>query len=299
MKTYLVGGAVRDSICYRTPDDHDYVIVGATESDVCELMARGFKQVGRDFPVFLYEGCEYALARVERKHGVGHNGFSAETQHVSLEEDLSRRDLTINAMAQDLETGEIIDPYNGQKDLMHRMLRHVSVAFSEDPLRIFRVARFAARYEDFTVAQETMVLMQNMVDSGDLKSLSGERVWAETIKAIQYSRPSRYFEILDQCGALKVWFPELDALKGVEQPILHHPEGDAYIHTMMVLDRAAALRLSAAERVAALFHDIGKGQTPRDQWPSHRLHNVMGGRMMDVVQSRFHLSNEDAALAKL
>jgi tRNA nucleotidyltransferase (CCA-adding enzyme) len=265
MDIYLVGGAVRDRLLGRAHTEHDYVVVGARPDD---LLALGYRPVGKDFPVFLHPqtGEQYALARTERKTGPGYYGFATRfSPDVTLEEDLARRDLTINAMAQ-AESGVIVDPYGGQRDLASRVLRHVSPAFVEDPLRVLRVARFAARLAPlgFTVAPETMDLMGRIVDSGELSALVPERVWAETDRALGEERPGVYFEVLRACGALQAVFPEIAALHGVPQPEKWHPEIDAGVHSLQVLEVAASLSRDTSVRFAALVHDVGKGLTPRE-----------------------------------
>ncbi len=273
MKTYLVGGAVRDKLLGREPKEKDWVVVGSTPEEMHRL---GFAPVGKDFPVFLHPHTkeEYALARTERKTGHGYSGFSFYCgSEVSLEEDLIRRDLTINAMAED-ETGKIIDPYNGQQDLAHRLLRHVSPAFAEDPVRILRIARFAARYHylGFRVADETIQLMQMMVDNGEVDHLVAERVWKETERALGESHPDIFIEVLRSAKALARLFPEIDALFGVPQTAQHHPEIDTGVHTLMSLQQAAKLTRSTCVRFAALLHDVGKAKTPPDEWPRHIAH---------------------------
>lgn len=279
MKTYLVGGAVRDSLLGHPVKDRDFVVVGQTPQAMLDL---GFKPVGKDFPVFLHPhtGDEYALARTERKTGRGHTAFEVVADpSVSLEDDLSRRDLTINAIAQDEATGELVDPHGGVSDLRAGILRHVSPAFAEDPLRVLRVARFAARYADrgFKVAPETMDLMRQMVASGELSDLTAERVWGEVSKALACARPSVFFSVLRQCGALAVIAPEVDVLYGVPQPEKHHPEIDSGIHTEMVIDQAALIAPGNVPVVfSALVHDLGKGLTPRELWPKHVDHEKNG-----------------------
>lgn len=298
MQKYLVGGAVRDGLLGQPVHDRDYVLVGATTSDITQLLAAGYQQIGKDFPVFLSpEGEEHALARIERKTGVGHTGFAITTEQVSLVEDLSRRDLTINAMAQDLLTGELVDPYGGQHDLQAGVLRHVSETFAEDPLRVFRVARFAARYPSFRVAEETLEIMARITARGDLVQLSAERVWSETVKALETPAPRRYFEVLKEVGALRVWFPELEALDQVPQPAEHHPEGDAWTHTLMVLDQAQDG--TTAEKLAAVFHDIGKGLTPPEEWPRHVDHEITGGILLDEVRRRLRVPKEEFTLMRV
>ena len=259
MKIYLVGGAVRDKLLGLPVKDRDYVVVGATPE---QMTAQGFKPVGTDFPVFLHPQTkeEYALARTERKSGRGYKGFTVyAAPDVTLEDDLKRRDLTINAMAED-ETGKLVDPFHGAADLKAGILRHVSPAFGEDPVRILRVARFAARFADhnFQVADETLALMRGMVENGEVDHLVAERVWQELEGALDAKMPSRFFEVLRECGALKRLFPELERLYGVPQPEKHHPEIDTGVHTMMVLDAAAKLTPDARVRFAALMHDLAR-----------------------------------------
>lgn len=298
MKTYLVGGAVRDRLLGREAKDRDYVIVGATAADVAWLEQAGYRRVGKDFPVFLHPQTheEYALARVERKVAAGHRGFVCDASpQVTLDEDLSRRDLTINAIAQDAE-GRIIDPFNGVQDLADGVLRHVSPAFAEDPLRILRVARFAAQY-GFTVAEATLALMRSMVEADTLETLSAERVWAETCKALASPRPSRYLTVLRQCGALARVLPEVDRLFGVPQPAVHHPEIDTGVHTLMTLDRAAALSEDPRVRFAALVHDVGKGVTPAEAWPRHEGHEEAGVPLIMAMAERLRIPNAFRDLA--
>lgn len=290
MHTYLVGGAVRDALLGIAVYDQDWVVVGATPE---QMLAQDFQQVGKDFPVFLHPKSkeEYALARTERKQGVGYHGFSVcADPTVTLEEDLIRRDLTINAMAQN-DAGEIIDPYGGQQDLENRVLRHVSDAFVEDPLRVLRVARFAAKLAPFgfKVAEETQALMQQMVASGELAELTPERVWQEIVKVMNCQQPSVFFEVLDSVGATQVLFPELGALHGVEQPEKYHPEGDVWIHTMMVLDTAAKLSNKLEVRFAALMHDLGKGLTPKELWPKHHGHEQAGLKPAQAFCQRYRV----------
>ncbi len=268
MQVYLVGGAVRDQLLGLPISDRDFVVVGTTPEAMLE---QGFQQVGKDFPVFLHPKTheEYALARTERKTGAGYTGFSCySAPDVTIEDDLLRRDLTINAMAQS-DSGEIIDPFNGIKDLENRLLRHVSSAFSEDPLRVLRVARFAARYFEygFSIAPETLALMQSMAATGELSHLTAERVWAETEKALKSSSPQVYFDVLRQCGALRVLFPEIDGLFGVPAPEKWHPEIDTGVHTLMVMKVIATLSDDIDIRFAALCHDVGKALTPPSVLP--------------------------------
>jgi len=288
MQTYLVGGAVRDRLLGFEPTEHDWLVVGATPE---KMIAQGFRQVGADFPVFLHPVTaeEYALARTERKSGQGYHGFNVyAAPDVTLEEDLLRRDLTINAMVMTPQ-GVLIDPYGGQQDLAQKQLRHVSDAFSEDPLRVLRVARFAARFAPlgFVVAPETMALMRQMVLSGELSYLTPERVWAETVKAMHASKPSVYFQVLRETGALAVLLPEVDRLFSVPQSPKHHPEGDAGIHTMMVLDVMHQVDHGVDVLWAALCHDVGKGVTPEALWPSHPDHEIQGVPLVSSMGKRY------------
>jgi len=298
MDLYLVGGAVRDKLLNYPFSERDWVVVGATPD---ELIHKGFQQVGSDFPVFLHPETkeEYALARTERKSGVGYKGFQffADTS-VTLEQDLSRRDLTINAIAEDNE-GNLIDPYNGQKDLNEKTLRHVSEAFAEDPLRVLRVARFAARYQHlgFTIAAETLSLMTEITASGELQYLTAERVWVETEKALRERSPRTYIEVLRQCNALKVLFPELERLFGVAQRADYHPEIDTGIHVLMALDQATALDNDTATRFAVLVHDLGKGITPKDVLPKHTGHEERGVQLVNDLCDRLKVPNRYRDLA--
>jgi tRNA nucleotidyltransferase (CCA-adding enzyme) len=323
MDTYLVGGAVRDALLGFPFSERDWVVVGATPQDMLDA---GFTQVGRDFPVFLHPQTkeEYALARTERKQGHGYTGFVVHADPgVTLEDDLRRRDLTINAMAR-APDGTIIDPYNGRDDLEDRVLRHVSPAFPEDPLRVLRVARFAARYAylGFTVAEETLALMRRIVDQGELAHLSAERIWIEIERALREASPQVFIEVLRECDALKALLPEVDVLFGVPQKAEHHPEIDTGVHTLMVLEQAARLtwaidapaaqsvpaapdasaprpRAQANSRVvfAALLHDLGKGITPAGILPSHRGHEHSGRPLVDAVCDRLKVPNADRNLA--
>lgn len=298
MQTYLVGGAVRDSLLGKASKDHDYVVVGARPED---LLAKGFRQVGADFPVFLHPatGEEYALARTERKTGPGYHGFACySAPDVTLQDDLGRRDLTINAMARDAD-GALVDPFGGQRDLDAKLLRHVSDAFAEDPVRILRVARFSARYTEFTVAPETMALMQRMVAAGDVDQLVPERIWSELSRGLMEAKPSRMIEVLRGCGALARLLPEVDRLFGVPQPIAHHPEVDAGLHTLMVLDRAAHRSLALETRLAALLHDVGKGVTPADQWPRHHDHDQLGVPLVEAICRRWRAPKDCRTVAVL
>ncbi|MFO1381303.1 MAG: multifunctional CCA addition/repair protein [Chitinivorax sp.] len=296
MQTYVVGGAVRDQLLGLPVADRDYVVVGSTPE---QMQAKGFRPVGKDFPVFLHPKTqeEYALARTERKTAPGYHGFHFHAApDVTLEQDLARRDLTINAMAL-AEDGSIIDPFNGRADLQARLLRHVSPAFVEDPVRILRLARFAARF-DFAVAAETMTLMRNMVESGEVDALVPERVWQELAKGLMGPKPSRMFTTLRDCGALARILPELDRLWGVPQPAAHHPEVDTGVHTMLVVDYAASQGWNLATRVAALLHDLGKGNTPRDQWPRHIGHEIRGVKLVEAVCERLRVPNDCRDLAR-
>ncbi|KIS41636.1 multifunctional CCA addition/repair protein [Kosakonia radicincitans] len=300
MKSYLVGGAVRDSLLGLPVKDRDWVVVGATPE---EMLNAGYQQVGRDFPVFLHPQSreEYALARTERKSGSGYTGFIVHAApDVSLEQDLLRRDLTVNALAQD-ENGHIIDPFNGQHDLRNRILRHVSPAFSEDPLRVLRVARFAARYAhlSFRIADETMSLMRTMTDASELAHLTTERVWKETENALHARNPQVYFQVLRDCGALKVLFPEIDALFGVPAPAKWHPEIDTGVHTLMTLTMAAMLSPEVDVRFATLCHDLGKALTPKELWPRHHGHGPAGVKLVAGLCQRLRVPNEIRDLAKL
>jgi tRNA nucleotidyltransferase (CCA-adding enzyme) len=300
MKIYLVGGAVRDRLLGRPVQERDYVVVGATPQD---LLALGYRQVGKDFPVFLHPETreEHALARTERKTAPGYHGFDVHADpDVTLEEDLRRRDLTINALAED-EDGQLIDYYGGRADLEDRMLRHVSSAFSEDPVRILRVARFAARYADlgFTVAGETMRLMRSMVDAGEVDALVPERVWQELAKALEEPKPSRFFQVLRDCGALGHLFPELERLYGIPQPPKWHPEIDTGLHTMMVVDMAARLSRDPAVRFAALTHDLGKATTPPEILPRHKGHEERSVDLIEQVCTRLKAPRRYCELARI
>lgn len=300
MRVYLVGGAVRDEALGLPVRERDWVVVGATPED---LTRAGYVPVGREFPVFLHPESkeEYALARLERKTGPGYRGFVTEfSPAVSLEDDLARRDLTVNAMARAAD-GTLIDPHGGQRDLDARVLRHVSPAFVEDPVRILRVARFAARFAPlgFTIAPETRALMRTMVERGEAGALVAERVWQETARALESERPDVFFEVLRDCGALAVVFPEIDALFGVPQPAQWHPEIDAGVHTLMVVRQAARLSESPAVRFAALTHDLGKGRTPRERWPMHHGHEAAGVALVDAFCERLRVPNDYRELARL
>ncbi len=284
MKIYCVGGAVRDELLGLKVTDRDYVVVGATPQEMLRL---GFKPVGKDFPVFLHPKSheEYALARTERKTARGYKGFKIHAApDVTLEDDLARRDLTINAIAKD-ERGGIIDPYGGVKDLEAGILRHVSPAFAEDPVRVLRVARFAARF-GFDVAKETLELMREMAQNGEVDALVAERVWQELAKGLMEAKPSRMFEVLRQCGALNKIMPEVDRLFGVPQPRELHPEIDTGLHIMLVIDYAASKNFSLPVRFAALTHDLGKGVTPRSQWPRHPGHEAKSAELVKALCRR-------------
>jgi tRNA nucleotidyltransferase (CCA-adding enzyme) len=298
MKVYLVGGAVRDELLGRPVTERDYVVTGATPAD---LAAMGYKPVGRDFPVFLHPrtGEQYALARTERKTGPGYYGFDTRfSPDVTLEEDLARRDLTINAMAR-TDGGELVDPHGGRRDLEGRWLRHVSPAFVEDPLRVLRVARFAARYAPlgFRIAPETLELMRTIIGSGEMTALVPERVWAETERALGEARPREYFEALRACGALAVVFPEIDVLYGIPQPPRWHPEIDTGLHTMLALEAAADMSPDTTVRFAALVHDLGKGTTPRELWPKHTGHEERGVALVERLCERLRVPAEFRDLA--
>ncbi len=300
MKTYLVGGCVRDALLGLPVKDRDWVVVGATPE---QMQAQGYKAVGKDFPVFLHPETreEYALARTERKTAPGYTGFSFHAAaDVTLEEDLIRRDLTINAIAQD-EQGKLVDPFNGKADLDKRILRHVSPAFKEDPVRILRVARFAARFAElgFTIADETMTLMHEMVRNGEVDALVPERVWQETERALAEKTPTQFFEVLRECGALKKLFPEIDCLFGVPQPKEYHPEIDSGIHTMMVLQQAVLLSDDTRVRFAALVHDFGKCLTPEKELPQHINHEENGVAPVEAMCKRLKVPNDFRELAVL
>mgnify|MGYP000494147697 FL=1 len=293
MEIYLVGGCVRDQLLERPVKDRDWLVVGANSD---ELTALGYQSVGKDFPVFLHPDTkeEYALARTERKTAPGYAGFAFHADaDVSLEDDLRRRDLTINAIAQDAE-GNLIDPYHGQQDLKDRILRHVSPAFAEDPVRILRIARFAARFADlnFTIADETLVLMKEMVSSGEVDSLVSERVWQETERALAESTPARFLQVLRDCGALARIFPEIDALFGVPQPAEYHPEIDTGIHTLLVMEQAAKLSNDTRVLFAAMTHDLGKGVTPAEELPSHRGHEEKGVPLVKALSDRLKVPKD-------
>lgn len=300
MQIYKVGGAVRDRLLGIPVTDIDWVVVGATAED---MLAKGFRPVGADFPVFLdpKTGEEYALARTERKSGRGYGGFVFHASpEVTLEEDLIRRDLTINAMAED-DHGNLTDPYHGQRDLKARLLRHVSPAFAEDPLRVLRVARFAARYAPlgFKVADETLELMRQLSDSGELQALTAERSWKEISRALMEKQPQVFIQVLRDCTALKVLMPEVDALFGVPQPEAHHPEIDTGVHTLSVLEQAALHEQPLTVRWACLLHDLGKGLTPAHEWPRHIAHEHTGLKLIKAVNERFKAPRDCQELALL
>ncbi|HNZ56409.1 MAG TPA: multifunctional CCA addition/repair protein [Methylophilaceae bacterium] len=298
MQVYLVGGAVRDELLGSAVTDRDYVVVG---SSVDEMLAAGFRPVGKDFPVFLHPKTqdEYALARTERKVASGYKGFTIHAAtDVTLEEDLGRRDLTINAMAKTGD-GQLIDPYGGLADIQSKTLRHVSAAFAEDPVRILRIARFAARYADFSVAPETNALMQQMVDAGEVDALVAERVWQELSKGLMEVKPSRMFEVLRSCGALKKLLPELDRLWGVPQPAKYHPEIDTGVHVMMVIDYAASKDFSLPVRFAALMHDLGKGTTPKEMLPRHIGHEARSVSLLKEITKRLRVPTDCKELAQM
>lgn len=302
LEVYAVGGAIRDALLGLPVQDRDYVVVGATPE---AMEARGFRAVGKDFPVFLHPAthAEYALARTERKTAAGYKGFSVYyAPDVTLEDDLIRRDLTINAMAQRVAedgalVGPVVDPYGGQADLASRTFRHVSDAFMEDPVRILRLARFAARFADFHVAPETNALMQRMVQDGEVDALVPERVWQEIARGLMEAHPQRMFAVLRDCGALARLLPELDRLWGVPQRADYHPEVDTGVHTMMVIETAAAMGTSLPVRFAALVHDLGKGTTPEDVLPRHIGHEARSVPMIEAVCQRLRVPTECRDLA--
>jgi len=298
VKAYVVGGAVRDALLGEPVNDHDWVVVGASPQ---QMLDAGFVPVGRDFPVFLHPRTheEYALARTERKTGPGYHGFTFHAAaDVTLEDDLQRRDLTINAIAQDAD-GRLVDPYGGQRDIAQRVLRHVSPAFSEDPVRILRLARFAARWPDFTVAPETLALMRTMVAAGEVDALVAERVWQEVARGLMERAPARLFEVLRAVGALARLMPEVDRLFGVPQPPQHHPEIDTGVHTMMVLARCAATGQPLPVRYACLVHDLGKGTTPPEILPRHIGHEGRSEALIRAFNERLRVPVECGELATL
>ena len=298
MQIYIVGGAVRDELLGRPSADHDYVVVGATPE---AMLAKGFRPVGKDFPVFLHPKTheEYALARTERKTGRGYHGFSFHAApEVTLDEDLARRDLTINAMARAAD-GSLVDPFGGQQDLQAKILRHVGPAFAEDPVRILRIARFAARFHDFSIAPETQALMCAMVASGEVDHLVAERVWQELAKGLMEAQPSRMFGVLRDCGALARLLPEVDALFGVAQRADYHPEIDTGIHTMLVIDQSALRNFALPVRFAALTHDLGKATTPADILPRHLGHEERSVQLTEQLCARLRVPNDCRDLALL
>ncbi|GAB4566369.1 MAG: multifunctional CCA addition/repair protein [Rhizobacter sp.] len=293
----MVGGAVRDALLGLPVNDRDWVAVGATPQ---QMVDAGYTPVGKDFPVFLHPITkeEVALARTERKSAPGYRGFTIHADpSVTLEEDLARRDLTINAIAQGVD-GTLIDPYGGQRDLREKVLRHVSLAFAEDPVRILRLARFAARFVDFQVAPETTTLMQQMVQAGEVDALVPERVWLELSRGLMEKQPSRMFEVLRSCGALARLLPEVDCLWGVPQPPVHHPEVDTGVHLMLVLDMAARLQSPLTVRFACLGHDLGKGTTPADEWPRHLAHEARSVALVQAVCERLKVPTDCRELAE-
>ena len=298
MQIYMVGGAVRDALLGLPVQDRDWVVVGATPE---ALAAQGYVPVGKDFPVFLHPASreEYALARTERKTAQGYRGFAVHAApDVTLEEDLARRDLTINAIAQG-DDGVLTDPYGGQRDIAARVLRHVTEAFAEDPVRILRVARFAARFPDFSIAPETMALMQRMVTDGEVDALVPERVWQELARGLMAQQPSRMFEVLRECGALHKLLPEVARLWGVPQRAEYHPEVDTGVHLMMVLDMAAQLQAPIEVRFACLGHDLGKGTTPQAEWPRHIGHEERSARLLKALCLRLRVPNDCSELAEV
>ena len=298
MDIYTVGGAVRDELLGLPVRDRDYVVVGATPE---QMVAQGFRPVGKDFPVFLHPATqeEYALARTERKTAPGYKGFVFHTDAgVTLEQDLVRRDLTVNAMARAAD-GTLTDPFGGARDIEAKIFRHVSPAFAEDPVRILRVARFAARFPDFTVAAETNALMQSMVAQGEVDALVPERVWQELARGLMEQQPSRMFAVLRDCGALARLLPELDVLWGVPQPPQYHPEIDTGVHVMLVIDYAARQNFSLEIRFAALMHDLGKGTTPAAEWPSHHGHEARSVKLLDALCNRLKVPNDCRDLARI
>ncbi|HJS05911.1 MAG TPA: multifunctional CCA addition/repair protein [Variovorax sp.] len=306
MQTYLVGGAIRDVLLGRPGSDRDWVVVGATPE---EMAAQGYLPVGRDFPVFLHPRTreEYALARTERKSAPGYRGFVVHASpEVTLEQDLARRDLTVNAMALPADRAEpspdlahLVDPFHGRQDLQHKVLRHVTDAFREDPVRILRVARFAARFADFSVAPETLALMREMVAAGEADALVPERVWQELARGLMETKPSRMFELLRDCGALAVLLPEVDRLWGIPQPEAHHPEVDTGLHLMLVLDMAARLDAPLPVRFACLVHDLGKGTTPAEVLPRHIGHEQRSVDLLREVCERWRVPVELRELAEV
>ncbi len=298
MQIFIVGGAVRDELLGRPNADRDYVVVGTTPE---AMLAQGFRPVGKDFPVFLHPQTheEYALARTERKTGRGYHGFAFHAApDVTLEDDLARRDLTINAMAKAAD-GSVIDPFHGQHDLQAKILRHVGPAFAEDPVRILRIARFAARFSDFTVAPETLALMRGMVAAGEVDHLVAERVWQELAKGLMEDKPSRMIEVLRECGALARLLPEVDKLFGVPQRADYHPEVDTGIHTLMVIDQSSLRGFALPVRFSALTHDLGKAETPADILPRHLGHEERSVRLTEQLSARLRVPNDCRDLALL
>ena len=298
LNCYQVGGSIRDALLGLPAPDRDFVVVGASPE---QMLRRGFRPVGRDFPVFIHPetGEEYALARTERKAGHGYHGFVFHAgPEVRLEDDLARRDLTVNAMAR-APDGHLIDPFNGRLDLANGVLRHIGPAFAEDPVRILRLARFATRFPDFRIADATLDLCRSMVRAGEVGHLVPERVWQEMKKALMHDQPSRFFDVLRDVGALVIVMPEVEALFGVPQPARYHPEIDTGRHTLMVVDQAARLGASLAVRYAALVHDLGKALTPAGEWPSHRGHEKRGLEPIAAVSHRLAVPNECRELALL
>ncbi|MGO8857525.1 MAG: multifunctional CCA addition/repair protein [Steroidobacteraceae bacterium] len=300
MQVYLVGGAVRDALLGLPVKERDWVVVGGTRE---ELLRMKYREVGRDFPVFLHPESheEYALARLERKVAPGYRGFAVEFgPEVTLEEDLARRDLTINAIAQSAD-GTLVDPYGGKRDIESRTLRHISEAFIEDPVRVLRVARFAARFAPlgFHIAPQTVAMMRSMVARHEVDALVAERVWQETEKALREPSASTFFKVLRECGALKPIYPEIDALFGVPQPPQWHPEIDTGMHTLLALDQAVAISADTRVRFAALVHDLGKGVTPRSEWPSHRGHEERSVALIEALCARLRLPSDYRELAVL
>jgi len=298
LTVYCVGGAVRDELLKMPVKDRDYVVVG---SSVDEMLKRGYQAVGKDFPVFLHPKthAEYALARTERKTSKGYKGFTVHAKpDVTLEEDLARRDFTINAIAKAAD-GRLIDPFGGQEDIQKKIIKHVGKAFIEDPVRILRAARFSARFVDFTVAPETMQLMQQMVVDGEVDALVPERVWQELSKGLMEKQPSRMFEVLQRCGALQRLMPELACLWGVPQTEQYHPEIDTGVHVMMAIDYAAKQQFSLPVRYAVLMHDLGKGTTPKEVLPRHIGHDTRGATLVTEVSKRLRVPNDCHALAHM
>ena len=299
MKTYIVGGAVRDRLLGLPVHDHDWVVVGSTPE---AMVAAGYTPVGRDFPVFLHPQTkeEYALARTERKSGRGYQGFTVyAAPEVTLEDDLARRDLTINAIAQDPASGALTDPFHGQRDLQDKLLRHVGPAFVDDPVRLLRLARLAARLPDFSVAPETQLLLAQLVADGEVDALVPERVWQELSRGLMEARPDRMLQVLRGCGALARLLPEVDRLWGVPQPALHHPEIDTGAHLLLVLQMAAQLQAPLAVRYACLCHDLGKGSTPPEDWPRHIAHEARSAKLAAQVSSRWRVPTDCRELADL